>query len=170
MKVLVRISGTQRESNKEVIFSVLEIIRKKILGQQRSKKIYASGKSAQSLYIQEVKNGGQLVGEDYFQQQITGRKPGKFPPIKPILKWIDDKGLSLNKITKKGLAFIIARKIADKGTDIYKKKRDGLDVKGIIDETEPILKDQLIKSGKIEIKTAIAKALAATQKSNIRVG
>lgn len=168
-KVLVRISGTTREINKQTIFGVLEVIRKRIIQDQQAKHIRASGKSAQSLKIEEVRNGGQLIGSDYFQQQITGRKPGKFPPIKPILQWIDDKGLSLDKITKKGLAFIIARKIAEKGTDIFRKKRSGLEVNEIVNQSLPSLKDQLIKAGKIEIKTAIAKALNQNTQ-NLRVG
>ncbi len=162
-KVLVRISGTTREANKQAIFRTLEVIRRKILGDQKTKRIYSSGKSARSLQIIEVNRGGQLVGEDYFQQQITGRRPGKFPPIQPIMDWIDAKGLSLNKIKKKSLAFLIARKISKQGTDIYRKKRDGLSVVDFVDEALPSLKDQLIKAGKLEIKTGIAKALGATQ-------
>jgi hypothetical protein len=169
-KVIVRISGTTREINKQTIFSVLEIIRKRIIQDQQTKRIRSSGKSAQSLQIEEISNGGQLVGDDYFQQQITGRKPGKFPPIKPILQWIDSKGLSLNKITKNGLAYIIARKIAEKGTDIYRKKRPGLAVNEIVNQALPSLKDQLIKAGKIELKTAIAKALGKQQAQNLQTG
>jgi len=169
-KVIVRISGTTREINKQTIFSVLEVIRKRIIQDQSDKKIKSSGASSRSLHIEEVSKGGQLVGDDYFQQQITGRKPGKFPPIEPIRKWIDSKGLSLNKITKNGLAFIIARKIAEKGTDIYRKKRPGLDVNGIVNQSLPSLKDQLIKAGKIEIKTAIAKALGKQQAQNLQTG
>ena len=162
-KVIVRISGTTREANKEAIFSVLEVIRRRIVGDMNSNNRNASKKFIRSLEIKELRDGGQIVGEDYAQQLIAGRKPGKFPPIKPIIQWIEDKGLSLNKITKKGLAFIISRKIADKGTDIFRHKKPALDVKGIVDDIEPMLKDQLIKAGKIEIKTAIAKALGATQ-------
>lgn len=163
MKVIVRISGTTREANKEAIFSVLEVIRRRIVGDMNSNNRNASKKFIRSLYIKELRNGGQIVGEDYAQQLVAGRKPGKFPPIKPIQQWIKDKGLSLNGITEKGLAFIIARKISKQGTDIFKHKRSALDVKGIVDDVQPQLKDQLIKAGKIEIKTAIAKALGATQ-------
>jgi len=169
MKVLVRISGTVREINKQTIFSVLEVIRKRIIQDQAAKKIYSSGKSAQSLQIQEVKNGGQLVGDDYFQQQITGRKPGKFPPIKSIQQWVDSKGISPEGISKKSLAYAIANKIAKQGTDIYKKKRQGLDIDGIVNQTLPSLKDQLIKAGRIEIKTAIAGAINKNAQ-NLKVG
>lgn len=166
-KVLVRISGSTRLANKETIFNVLEIIKRRIIQDQQQKRIAASGKSARSLDIQEVQTGGQLVGNDYFQQQITGRKPGKFPPIQPIMDWIDSKNLSFQKITKKSLAYIIARKIAKSGTDIYRKKREGLGITKIVDDTLPILKDQLIAAGKIEIKTAIKGAFAKSQ--NLKV-
>jgi len=163
MKVIVRISGTTREANKEAIFSTLEIVRRRIVGDMNINNRNASKKFIKSLDIKELRTGGQLVGEDYAQQLITGRKPGKFPPLKPIEKWIEDKGLTLNKITKKGLAYVIARKIANKGTDIFRHKKPALNVKRIMDDVEPHLKDQLIQAGKIEIKTAIAKALGATQ-------
>lgn len=168
MKVLVRISGTTRESNKQVIFSILEIIKKRIKQDQDSKKIKASGKSAGSMDIQELKTGGQLVGDDYFQQQIVGRKPGKFPPIKPIMDWIDQKGLSLTGITKKGLAFVIARKISEKGTDIFRKKRPGLDINSIVNDVRSQLVDQLIKAGNIELKTSFTKALKGIQAQNLK--
>ena len=163
MKVIVRISGTTREANKEAIFSTLEIVRRRIVGDMNINNRNASKKFIKSLDIKELRTGGQLIGEDYGQQLITGRKPGKFPPIKSIQQWIEAKGLTLNKITKEGLAFVIARKIAKKGTDIFRHKKPGLNVKGIMDDVEPHLKDQLIQAGKIEIKTAIAKALGATQ-------
>lgn len=168
VKVLVRISGTQRAFNKEAIFSVLEVIRKRVISDQDSKGIRSSGKSAQSLQIEEVSNGGQLVGDDYFQQQIAGRRPGKFPPIKSILDWINEKGISPTGISKKSLAFVIARKIARNGTDIFLRKRQALGVDKIVEETKPLLRDALIKAGRIEINTAIYKALGKTPPTAIR--
>ena len=168
-KVIVRISGTIREANKQAIFSVLEIIRKRIIDDQSAKKIKSSGASAQSLQIQEINRGGQLVGDDYFQQQIAGRRPGKFPPIKAILSWIDEKGLNPVGISKRSLAYVISRKIAQSGTDIFRKKRPALDVVGIVNDVQPTLKDQLIKAGSIEIKTAIYKALGKQKQQNLKV-
>lgn len=162
MKVLVRISGTQRAFNKEAIFSVLQVIRKRVIGDQDSKGIRSSGQSAKSLQIEEIAKGGQLVGDDYFQQQVAGRRPGKFPPIKSILDWINEKGINPTDISKKSLAFIIARKIAKKGTDIFLHKRQALAVAEIVEDVQPMLRDTLVKAGRIEINTAIYKALGKT--------
>lgn len=168
MKVLVRVSGTERISNKEAITKFLQTIRKGLIDDQSGKGIRTTGKSAASLTIQDLKKGGQLVGDDYFQQQITGRRPGKFPPLKPIEKWIEDKGLTLKGITKKGLAYVIARKIAKKGTDIFMKKRDGLGVRELVEANEPSLLESFVKAGKIAIMSAIAKALKPSQTGAIR--
>lgn len=163
MKVLIRVSGTERVSNKEAINKFLKAVRKGIIDDQSGKGIKTTGQSARSLSIQELRAGGQLVGDDYFQQQITGRRPGKFPPLQPIMDWITKKGLDLKGITKKGLAFIIARKIANEGTDIFKKKRQGIDVKSIVKTYEQSLRESFVKAGRIAITSAIAKALKPSQ-------
>jgi hypothetical protein len=100
---------------------------------QRAKGIVASGASAQSLRPANVlPTGGQLIGHLYIGAQKYGRRPGKFPPIEAIIQWLKDKrnfrideerGPSL-----KSLAFLIARKIAKSGTDIYQKKRPALSI------------------------------------------
>jgi len=162
-KVIVRIAGTTRAENKVAIHKALEQIRSGIINDMSVNNRNASKKFIRSLDIKDLRDGSQLVGEDYSQQLVAGRKPGRFPPTKAIEDWIDAKGLSLNKIKKKSLAFIIARKIANKGTDIFKGKRKALNVKGIVDDVEPTLKEEIVKNGKIAIKTGIAKALGATQ-------
>ena len=50
-----------------------------------------------------------LFGLDYWKYFDKGRKPGKMPPVDPIQRWIDNKGLSLN-------AWAVAKSIAKKGT------------------------------------------------------
>lgn len=58
----------------------------------------------------------------YWKWVEEGRKPGKFPPIDKILKWIQDKPVRPKPNEKgklpspKPLAFLIARKIANEGT------------------------------------------------------
>jgi hypothetical protein len=46
---------------------------------------------------------------------VNGRRPGKFPPIDKIKKWIYDKGIVAQGISFNSLAYLIARKIATQG-------------------------------------------------------
>ena len=61
--------------------------------------------------------------EDYWYYVENGRKPGKFPPINKILEWIRVKPVipysdSRGRLpTEEQLAFLIARKIAEQGTE-----------------------------------------------------
>lgn len=167
--VILRVSGSTREENRKAGIKFLESVRRGIIADQNKKGLVSSGESARSLVIVDADRKSELQGSSYFQQQITGRRPGKFPPIQPIMDWIESKGLDLEGITKKSLAFIIARKIARKGTDIYQGKRDGIDLKGIVKKYQPTYKEDLVKAGKIEIKTAIRKALSKGQTGNIRI-
>lgn len=84
----------------------------------------ASGDLAKSIKG-NVKVNGKWVEisvsmEDYWKYVEYGRKPGKFPPIDAIKMWIDVKPILPRAIngklpTKPQLAFLIARKIAQKG-------------------------------------------------------
>lgn len=59
---------------------------------------------------------GRLLGANYTFWMENGRKPGKFPPKDIILIWIEQKPIQ-SEINKNSLAFLIARKIAQKGTN-----------------------------------------------------
>ena len=75
----------------------------------------------------------------YTEQLIFGRRPGKFPPIAAIEKWIMDKGITLEgKITASSLAFLIARKIAKEGTKYFQQ--------GGTDLIESVITPQRIQS------------------------
>ena len=61
--------------------------------------------------------------EDYWIYVENGRKPGRFPPVDKILEWIRVKPIrpysdSRGRLpTEEQLAFLIARKIAEQGTE-----------------------------------------------------
>ena len=58
----------------------------------------------------------------YTEQLVQGREPGKFPPIDSIKQWIIDKPITpTDNISIDSLAFLIARKIANEGTDYYQQ-------------------------------------------------
>lgn len=84
----------------------------------------ASGQWIDSLEIVSKRDSVKVIGEKYTEQLVSGRKPGKFPPIDAIKKWITDKGIVNNikgNISVSSLAFLIARKIAKKGTNYFQK-------------------------------------------------
>lgn len=58
-----------------------------------------------------------LVAQTQIYSPIVerGRRPGRFPPIGPIELWVRRK-LGVDPGQSKGVAFVIARKIAQKGT------------------------------------------------------
>lgn len=124
---------------------------------QKAKGIYASGKSARSLAPQLTPTGGQLLGSHYFAYQKLGRRPGGFPPIEAIIQWIKDKG----GFTYEGLyglralAFVIARKISKKGTDIHLRKRPGLSIEQKILNARKELANNLLLIARDQITSSI---------------
>lgn len=79
----------------------------------------------------------QILGEKYLEFVDKGRKPGKQPPIGPILKWIQAKPIKFVGKTDKQMAFIIARSIGKKGivpTNVINKS-----VKKILDNLTQII-------------------------------
>ena len=76
----------------------------------------------------------------------SGRRPGaKQPPTKPILQWIEQRGITPDEgISKRSLAFIIARSIGEKGI-----------------RPTPFMK-AAIKQQKIGLSNQLAKEIAKT--------
>lgn len=134
------------ERDKKNILDFLNAVRRSIIDDQLTKKIHSSGKSASSLQVGANRTTGYLTGSAYFQQQVLGRRPGKFPPISAIMDWIKEKGIQPRDISQKSLAFIIARKIAEKGTDITLKKRPGLDIVKAIKDNHDQLSEAMRES------------------------
>lgn len=118
------------------ISELLNGVRQAYQTDQIDKGIRSSGKSSASLRMEVTETSGTLYGAKYFFQQKHGRKPGKFPPISDILDWIREKGITPrdSKTSTRQLAFLFARKIAEKGTDIYSGKRPALNVDEKIQE------------------------------------
>lgn len=111
------------------ISKLLDEVKKAYIEDQEAKGIRSSGKSAKSIRKESKPTSGTLTGASYFYQQKHGRRPGKFPSVSDIMDWIKIKGITPrdSKTSIKSLAFLFARKIAQKGTDIYLNKRPALD-------------------------------------------
>jgi hypothetical protein len=135
---------------------LLDGVRESYIADQKVKGIRSSGKSAASLRIEAKPLSGAVYGAKYFVQQTVGRKPGKFPPLDDIVDWIRAKRIKPEgKTTERQLAFLFARKIAQKGTDIFQGKRQGID----IDEQVKKLNEEFLKNITGQLRTQFSKTL-----------
>lgn len=85
---------------------------------------YDTGRLAESITYDIRKQGStyQLVRTmltyGVYVDQGDGRKPGKMPPVRPLMDWIKQKKISVPRgLTTESFAFAIANKIAKKGTN-----------------------------------------------------
>lgn len=105
--------------NEEIYQKYLSELKEAIL-----KRYHASGRKASGRFESEMEEevtdtSMRLSGSPHSYFVEKGRNAGKFPPRKAIEEWIDKKeGLpAIFREKKKSFAFLIARKIAQQGTD-----------------------------------------------------
>ena len=146
-------------TTKDAISKFLKDVSAAIKKDQRDKGIVSSEESAKSLRETATNTEGKLIGRAYFFQQFKGRRPGKFPPIEDIIQWIRNKGISPVDISERSLAFIIARKISRLGTDIFQKKRPGIDINKITEDRLPTLMSDIKKIKREEYRMKFKRAL-----------
>jgi hypothetical protein len=139
-----------------------------MIKEQEGKDIRTTGKSAKSLQVKQKRtrgrfaSGWELVGIGYWHFLFSkqGRGPKGFAPPKKILKWVrnkkikfvDDKGKVLSD---QRTAFLVNRKIAFEGTEIYKNPKKGVNLERIISKHEK----ELVKNTAAEIKQEYEKEL-----------
>lgn len=128
-----------------------------------------------SLRFEADDKGGELYAADYFKYLVTGRGPGKFPPPDRMTDWVNANPDVLERarqtykyITAQQLGFLIGRKIAREGTDIYQGKKPGIDLLGVIDEQIPELKRQLGMTEIKKIATDLQQAIKQNQPANVK--
>ena len=113
-----------------MITDLLMNIRADIITQQKYLGMTTTGKTAASIKVDVKGLTGILTGHSSFFQQEHGRKAGRFPNIGKIEKWLKAKGIKPRepKMSFKTLVFLVSRKIAISGTDIFLKLRPPLDI------------------------------------------
>lgn len=87
----------------------------------------ATGQWINSLEPRVVNGVGEIWGMDYTYWLANGRKPGKAPPIAPLVSWVNAK-FGIGGAEARGIAFAIAQKIKKEGTDYYPEGTDLLEV------------------------------------------
>lgn len=83
-----------------------------------------------------------------------GRKPGQMPPIGPIREWVERK-LGVSSEESQGVAFVIARKIANEGTDIFTDRAKGLQIELTLAMINEKLLKEITKSVSLEVTGGI---------------
>jgi hypothetical protein len=110
----------------------------------RSRIPNVTGKMSQSLGYRIDENGLTIFSsEKYFTVLETGRKPGKMPPISAIEEWVRNKPIA-SDINPRSLAFLIARKIGEEGSLLYRQGGKS----GVISD---FINDQKIKEDLIDL-------------------
>jgi hypothetical protein len=98
----------------ELLAAEFELLKAEVIAKYETSGRASSGNWADSVVIQKLPNGFNLVADGY----INGRGPGKPPPSEAIEAWIRQKGIA-TKIEKgmsiQTLAYLIARKIGREG-------------------------------------------------------
>ena len=105
----------------QVIESELDKLRKRIIDRHIMEGQRASGRTIQSLRVVMEGDRGILYGRRAIQTLEDGRKPGKVPYKfrLTILQWMKDKGIQVK--SPNSFAYLVARKIANEGTKLYRE-------------------------------------------------
>lgn len=105
---------------KKILSEELESLRKRIIANHEAAGQVASGRTRGSLRVEATDDEGILFGRYPFGTLETGRKPGKVPKgfAAIIEQWAKDKGINPEK--PKSFAYLVARKIAREGTELYR--------------------------------------------------
>lgn len=135
----------------EAVAHFLQRISDAYVRDQDRKGIRASGRSAASLRSVTEPGGGKLFGKGYIHFQKVGRRPGRFPPEENIRNWILEKGIIPERGTLEQLIYLFRRKIARSGTDIFQRKRPGLNVEDEILEARKELVAEIARITKERI-------------------
>jgi len=123
-----------------------------------SKNISNTREAARSLYVDYGKDFVQSIGVFYLEFLDTGRAPGKFPPKKPIEEWVKTKlGKSESDPEFDGIVYVIQRKIADLGTEIFRNNSKGIELSKKIVTLRENLRAAIKESAVLEIKQRLDK-------------
>lgn len=129
-----------------IVFEELEDLRKRIISNIDSSGRRASGRTSESMRTDVSENRGVLLGRMAFGTLETGRKPGKVPAgfYQIIKQWVIDKGISFDSQSdRNSFAYLVSRKIAREGTQLYRRGADTDVYTAEVPETISRIKDRV---------------------------
>ena len=142
------------KSQNEIIGKSLNKVKERIIQELATKNIDATGQLSNSLQINNTAFGATLTALEYLPTSFdkVGIRPGSAPFIS--VDWVRVKGIHPRDfktgrfISYASFAFLVSQKIKREGTDRYSNKREGVDIKTIMEEERPQLKKDLTLSFK----------------------
>ena len=120
----------------------------------------ATGKWLESLEARAVNGNGEIWGMDYTYWLAHGRKPGKMPPINALIPWVNAK-FGVGGREAIGIAWAVATKIKNEGTEYYP---DGTDLLEVLysEDAKKYVFEQISTFFSIEINKLLKKQLNDT--------
>lgn len=121
----------------------------------------ASGKTKESLEYELTDTGVRILGRQYFQGVELGRPAGKVPDrFQDIIRqWMKDKGIESQfgekEWQKRNAAYLIAQKIKESGTQLYRQGGRSDIFSNVINEEVENLTEKIF----FEISESIAEGL-----------
>jgi hypothetical protein len=111
---MIKRPNLDRTPNYDLTFDLMgRRLAEKLKDAVNSKGISASGRLAGS--FQYDASVGYVKFLKYGEVVDSGRKPGKFPPIKPMVDWVRERGISSPGKTPEQIAYAIAYDIQKNG-------------------------------------------------------
>ncbi len=142
----------------EIVIKEVEKFNDSIRDALNNKNISDTGEAANSLFVEHGEDFVRSIGIFYLEFLDTGRAPGKFPPKKPIERWVESKlGISSSDPEFDGIVFVIQRKIAKLGTTIFRNQGKGIELDKKIVTLRENLNSELRKSTVATIKQRLDK-------------
>lgn len=116
-----------------------------------TKNISNTREAARSLRVEYGKDFVRSIGIFYLEFLDTGRGPGKFPPISPLIDWAKVK-FGANEEEAKQIAFAVSHKIKKLGTEIFRNNKKGIELDKKILTLRKAIIEAISEEAKIEIE------------------
>jgi len=117
----------------------------------------ATGKWLESLEAKAVNGNGEIWGMDYSYWLAHGRKPGTMPPVSKLIPWVNAK-FGIGGKEAIGIAWAVATKIKNEGTNYYPDGTDLLEVLNS-DQVKNYIYSQFKEGITVEINKILIKQL-----------
>lgn len=116
------------------LLETVQQIRDEIFESYIAKGLVASGEFGRELTVESDVGSVRITAPSYVKQMEQGRKPGSFPPVSVIKKWIADKNRTAGTNIPEEAAFAIALTIKREGIKVPNKYNGGGVVSSVLNE------------------------------------